>query len=1145
MLSMSEPFFVISGYSWVIGQALLLGVLAAVAFYQLAESLKRTRGLPSIVFLVLVGGLISGLLLCSLHWLQLLAVPPSRIDAAGMFLLSGALLLGVAGSAFTQWLLGQERLGHSKLTAGGLAMSGALIGVYALQWNGMGLKLLLPHEPYQGVLLGLCLVVAILTFSIALKLPTQPKSTSRKLQFLQRWLSPFTLGLALASLSLMGMAVSSFLTIPVPGMRGVLFPALGNTVIANLLLIETSILAMIGLSLTFYRVRCQQELEAQSRSIVSSNAIGMMLCDYDANFLCVNDAFLEIVGYERAELEDQLFSWLALTPPEFKDLDLKAIAQLKTLGIATDYEKQLIRKDGQRVEVLIAGLSRVADYDNTAIACVLDITEKKKALFGLRESEARFRQLADSNLIGVVFWNIYGSIYDANEVFLVMLGYTRADLQAGAINWRDVILPSDEVMQAAMVQKAIVGENVDPYETVFICRDGSFVDVQVGFAMLHGARDQGFSFVQDISVRKRAEAALLENYQRINLILEAIPHKVWTADANGRLNYCNQNLLQYAGLTILEMIENGWGIYLHAEDLEAINLRWETAVKTGKPYDIICRFKREDGQYRWHLSTAHPVFNQAGQLILWVGTNTDIHEMKLAQDRLLESEARFRLMAEQSPIMIWVTNEVGEITYVNQRLSDFMGFSPQGLLRDQLQLGVNSEDLEMAQQDWQQCLQQQQDLKSIFRQRRYDGEERWVTATGVPTYAANGEFVGFVGTLIDITEQKRVQGELEAEVISRTTELQESMALMHSIVESVPSMIFLKEAKELRFRLFNKAGRELIGFKGDEFLDKNDYDYFPKEQADFFIASDRETLMGNELVDISEEPLCDSKGEIHILHTKKVPILDKNGKPAYLLGISEDITEFKKTQDQIMNLNQKLQEQVQAISAAHKALESFSYSVSHDLRAPLRSIDGYSQVVLETYSGQLDDNGKRYLQRIREGSQQMAQLIDDMLNLSRISRSELKKERVNLSEIVRNIIQELHESEPDRQVDFIIKEGLMADVDRRLMQSVLQNLVGNAWKFTSLHPHAIIEFGKVDGPGDAIYFIRDDGAGFDMAYVDKLFGPFQRLHSATDFAGTGIGLASAQRIINRHGGEIWAQGKVDEGATFYFKLSSDEPITAF
>jgi signal transduction histidine kinase len=222
------------------------------------------------------------------------------------------------------------------------------------------------------------------------------------------------------------------------------------------------------------------------------------------------------------------------------------------------------------------------------------------------------------------------------------------------------------------------------------------------------------------------------------------------------------------------------------------------------------------------------------------------------------------------------------------------------------------------------------------------------------------------------------------------------------------------------------------------------------------------------------------------------------------------------------------------LEAANKELEAFSYSVSHDLRAPLRSIDGFSQILLKKYQAQLDEFGNDYLVRVRRASQRMGQLIDDLLQLSRVTRSEIRQERIDLSGIAQNVVEELRKTEPARQVQFELQQGLQVHADPGLLRVVLENLLGNAWKFTSKKADPKIEFGVCDKDGG--FFVRDNGDGFNMDYVHKLFGAFQRLHSANEFEGTGIGLATVQRIIHRHHGRVRAEGKEGEGATFYFTL---------
>jgi light-regulated signal transduction histidine kinase (bacteriophytochrome) len=249
-----------------------------------------------------------------------------------------------------------------------------------------------------------------------------------------------------------------------------------------------------------------------------------------------------------------------------------------------------------------------------------------------------------------------------------------------------------------------------------------------------------------------------------------------------------------------------------------------------------------------------------------------------------------------------------------------------------------------------------------------------------------------------------------------------------------------------------------------------------------------------------------------------------------------DVTRRRQDEQALTALNNDLRAKTRQLEVAYKELEAFSYSVSHDLRTPLRSLDGFSQALLEDYSDRLDDEGRNYLQRIRAASQRMGQLIDDLLNLSKVTRATMERERVDLSKMAREIFEMLHTSDPQRRVDFIIADGLLVEADSRLLRIVMVNLLGNAWKFTAKAAHPRIEFGCEGENGDQSYFVRDNGAGFDMKYAGKLFGAFQRLHPAAEFPGTGIGLATVQRIVQRHAGRIWATGEPNAGATFHFTL---------
>jgi light-regulated signal transduction histidine kinase (bacteriophytochrome) len=257
-----------------------------------------------------------------------------------------------------------------------------------------------------------------------------------------------------------------------------------------------------------------------------------------------------------------------------------------------------------------------------------------------------------------------------------------------------------------------------------------------------------------------------------------------------------------------------------------------------------------------------------------------------------------------------------------------------------------------------------------------------------------------------------------------------------------------------------------------------------------------------------------------------------------LAELRAEIAERQQVEERTQALNQGLNQALINLKAVNHELEAFSYSVSHDLRAPLRSIDGFSQALLEDCAEQLDPTGQDYLRRIRAATQRMGLLIDDLLTLARVTRSDLHQESVNLSQMAETLCQHLQQRHPDRPVQFTIEPNLTVYGDSHLLQIVLDNLFNNAWKFTSRQIHPQISFGTtVPDNGNPVYFIRDNGVGFDMAFVDKLFKPFQRLHGMQEFPGNGVGLATVQRIIHRHGGQVWAEGALNQGSTFYFTLT--------
>jgi PAS domain S-box-containing protein len=352
-----------------------------------------------------------------------------------------------------------------------------------------------------------------------------------------------------------------------------------------------------------------------------------------------------------------------------------------------------------------------------------------------------------------------------------------------------------------------------------------------------------------------------------------------------------------------------------------------------------------------------------------------------------------------------------------------------------------------------------------------------------------------------------------------------SRAILNATAESVYLMdrsLTILAANETAARKFNKSVDEVTGAG-----------LFDLITAD--VAKTRKEHFEEVLRSKKAHSFEDARSGMYFEHTI-YPIQDALGEVARIVVYSRDITERKKAVEEIYGLNNRLQHNIRQLEESNRELEAFSYSVSHDLRSPLRSIAGFSQALLEDYQARLDDEGRDFLNRIVAATVRMGQLIDDLLKLSRIARMELKRERVDLSSLAATIVARIQESHPEREAKFVIARGLTASGDERLLTVVLENLFANAWKFSEKSPATVIEFGANRQGGNTEYFAKDSGAGFDMAYANKLFTPFQRLHRETEFSGTGIGLATVKRIINRHGGHVRIESEVGKGTTVYFTL---------
>jgi len=410
----------------------------------------------------------------------------------------------------------------------------------------------------------------------------------------------------------------------------------------------------------------------------------------------------------------------------------------------------------------------------------------------------------------------------------------------------------------------------------------------------------------------------------------------------------------------------------------------------------------------------------------------------------------------------------------------------------------------------------------------------------------------FMATHITIARRRA-----EAELLRHRT-------VFENLFESLPGL-YLVLAPDLKIVAVSDAYLKATMTKREEIVGRNLFEVFPDNPDDPAATGTsnlrasldrvRQTasadIMAIQKYDIRRP---DDSFEERYWSPINSPVLGVDRRIEYIIHRVEDVTEFVRQKSQpagntaamrarmeqmeaeIFQSSQKVQAANQQLKAANQELEAFSYSVSHDLRAPLRSIDGFSQALLEDYADRFDDQGRQYLARVRAGTQRMGELIDDLLQLSRVTRAEIRRETVDLSALADSVVAELKRAEPRRRVDVVIQPGLQTEGDAKLLRIALVNLLSNAWKFTGRQPAARIELGVRDNGDERAFYVRDNGVGFDMDYAGKLFGAFQRLHAQGEFPGTGIGLATVQRIINRHGGRVWAEAIVNQGASFYFAL---------
>lgn len=478
---------------------------------------------------------------------------------------------------------------------------------------------------------------------------------------------------------------------------------------------------------------------------------------------------------------------------------------------------------------------------------------------------------------------------------------------------------------------------------------------------------------------------------------------------------------------------------------------------------------------------------------------------------------RYRALVLAIAQVVWTRDSVGDMVveqpswaaYTGQSFGQYVGL---GWLD-----AVHPDDRTATVLAWERAMATQAPYEIEHRLRRHDGEYRYFSVRAVTVLDDEGVVVEWAGIHTDITERKLTE-----------QTLRDGARRFRELADSMPQIVWEADPAG-RFDYYNRRWYEFTGrpqgIRGDESWTDVVH---PDDQKECLERWHSATRTGDAYE--IEYRLREKTGVYHWFLRRALPVRDHEGRITRWHGTCTNIDAVKHTEAVLRSANFDA-------DASNRELEAFSYSVAHDLRSPLRAIDGFSQAILEDNADRLDAEGKENLARVRAAAQRMGHLIDSLLSLSRVSRTEVHRERMSLTDAARAVASRLQDANADRDVDFVVEDGLTVDADANLMVAVMENLLGNAWKFTSHQPKARIEVGLASKDGQPAYFVRDDGAGFEMAYASKLFGAFQRLHGEAEFPGTGIGLATVHRIIRRHGGQTWAEGHVGRGATFFFTLS--------
>jgi len=871
-----------------------------------------------------------------------------------------------------------------------------------------------------------------------------------------------------------------------------------------------------------------RESEERYRQLFEAESDAVFLIDNETGrILEANSAAAALYGYSRDELLGLTNKDLSAEPEETQAVTHRTPA---VAGSVVSIPLRIHRKkDGSDFPVEITGRFFTREGRAVHVAAIRDISARGAAEDALRLSEDRFAKAFHGTPDAILITRARdGRIVEANDSFIRLTGYSREESLAGttvALDlWAD---PSDRERCIAALEG---GDPVRNMELDFRAKSGAIVECLYSGAIIEvDGEPHVLSVVHDTTEQRQMEAEVRRSEAQLRGIIDNLQDAYVRADLQGRIVMASSSAAHLYGFDAANDM-----IGLPAESLYAdVAMRgamFEELRATGRVVDYVGRGRKKDGSAFWVSLNAQLFHDDEGAVAGAEGFIRDITERMRTEQDLRENEEILRGLFDNMPSGAAIYEVRGD----GSKGSDYIvkGFNVtslriEGRTKEEV-VGKSLLDLRPAidqyglipvfQRVWQ------TGEPALFPSSLYVDERFTNWYENRVFRLPSGEIVAVYD---DVTERIR------AEQALRESEDKFKYVFDHSVVgKSLTSTTGEIHVNDAFCRMLDYTRRELEGLRWQDVTHPDDIAATEHQVAALLSGTTTSLRFDKRYVK--------RDGSVVWADVSTSLRRDEDGAPLYFMTAVIDITERRRAEQEIRRLNAELESRVQArtaeLEAANHELESFAYSVSHDLRAPLRALDGFSQILLDDYGTRLDEEGRSYLDRIRAADQRMGALIDALLELSRLNRDELLRERLDVSALARAIGAELAEAEPGRAVELAIADGLEAHADRRLVQALLANLIGNAWKFTARHDAARIEVGAADAGGERAFYVRDDGAGFDMAYADKLFGAFQRLHSPGEFEGLGIGLATAQRIVRRHGGRVWAEGAVEKGATFWFTL---------